>query len=254
MPRLGHPYPNVIAALLFASGVTLANAGRRSPETDLAAPGAALYEFALNESLKSLMSKQEQEEIGARNRPPSPGPDYFWCDNCKTYHKNEQTPAAAPQPSIAQNPNVAPQQAAPQISVPQQPDAAAARPPSPSEDSYWCENCKSYHKKQSVPNPPGGAAQAAPGGEESYYCEDCKTYHRRQPAAQQPGAPPAVSPAEGGVPPQASDDYYYCENCKTYHRHQSSLQLPAGADIISGLTNNLYQNPFPLINPQGTKR
>ena len=271
----GYLHPGMIAALWFsATGFTTANAGRPSPETDLAAPGAPLYEYALNESLKSLMSQQEQEEFGARNRPPSPGPDFFWCKNCKTYHKKGQPPGSAPQPVIIQSPNAAP--GAPQQQAsPQQPGTAAARPPSPGADSYWCENCRAYHKKLPAPVQSVAVPQAAPGtpaaavhGEDVrasspregyYYCENCKTYHRQPPAAQQPGASPTAPrtqvtpPAAGELAPSSADDFYYCENCKTYHRRQPLTPLPTNAvHITSGLTNNPYLTP--LASPQGTKR
>ena len=199
----GHLYQLMIVVLLLsaARGV-VAGDGRRSPETDLAAPGAPLYEYAVTESVKSLMSKQEQAELDTASRPPSPGPDYFWCENCKTYHKGK-TPASAGQPAVAQRPGVAPQPAA----------AAATRPPSPGADFYWCENCKTYHKRQPVAAQGSGASPAAPQahaaphavgtgaaqspGSNYYYCEKCKTYHRRQPVAQKPTA--NLSPILGGV-------------------------------------------------------
>jgi len=186
MPKRGHLDQVVIVALLLAAGWgVVAGVRSRSPETELAAPGAPLYEYAVTESVKTLMSKQEQAELGAAGRPPSPGPDHYWCDNCKTYHKR-QTPAQ--QPAVAQRPVSAPV-------VSPQPGAAAARPPSPGADSYWCENCKTYHKRQTPASAgqPGaaqkpGASPAAPPAqsEDFYYCEKCKTYHRRQPVVQQP--------------------------------------------------------------------
>jgi hypothetical protein len=237
MPKRGHIYETMIALLLLLVGwVGVADAGRRSPESDLAAPGAALYENALTESLKSLMSKQEQAELGAEGRPPSPGPEYYWCDNCKTYHKRA-TPASAQQPAAVQRPGVTP-------AASPQPAAVAARPPSPGVDYYWCEKCQTYHKKQAVPNQPGavtpaqhGTPAAAPGvdtrppspGPEFFWCDNCKTYHRRQPVAQQPGSLPATphthaAPPAGEAAKAQSEDYYYCENCKTYHRRQPVAQ------------------------------
>jgi len=212
MPKQGHLYQATIVVLLLAVGRgVVAGDGKRSPESDLAAPGAPLYEKAVKESVITLMSKQEQAALDAQGRPPSPGPDYFWCKNCKTYHKR-QTPASPGQPAVAQSPAAAP-------AASPQPAAAAARPPSPGADYYWCENCKTYHKRQAAPNQHGAAVPGTPAlqeapaagsgvdvrppspGEGYYWCENCKTYHKRQaPApAQQPGASPSaphVSPPE----------------------------------------------------------
>ena len=133
MPKNMHLYQTVIAVLLLALGwVVGASLHRRSPETDLAAPGAPLYEYAVTESVKSMMSKQEKAKLEAAGRPPSPGPDYFWCKNCKTYHKR-QAPASTP---------------------PQQPAVTALRPPSPGADYYWCEKCKKYHPRKSAAQQP----------------------------------------------------------------------------------------------------
>ena len=142
----------IIRNALTASAVLLlvvAGADGRSPESDLAAPGAPLYEKAVTESVITLKSKKEQEALGAAGRPPSPGPDYFWCKNCKTYHK-EKAPASQGQPAVAQSPGVAP-------AASPQPVSAAVRPPSPGADYYWCENCKTYHKRQT----PASAQQPA---------------------------------------------------------------------------------------------
>jgi hypothetical protein len=172
-----------VVVLLFTSCVL--TEARRSPETDLAAPGAPLYEQALNESVKSLMSKQEKEALGEQGRPPSPGPDYYWCENCKAYHR-KQAPAAAQRQTGEQ-----------QVRTPQQQAAAparkeAARPPSPGPEYYWCENCNQYHKKKPQdavsPDMHPDTAQEAAGspGSDYYWCDKCKTYHRRKSPAQQP--------------------------------------------------------------------
>lgn len=180
----------MLALVLAAGGGWSAGAGNRSPEADLAAPGAALYEAAVTESVTSLKSKEEQAELGAQGRPPSPGPDYFWCEQCKTYHQR-QTPGAAGQAAAVPRSGAAP-------AAPGQP--AAARPPSPGPNYYWCDQCKTYHLRQTSAQQPGAspatrAATPAPGsapapapGGDYYYCEQCKTYHRRQPAAQPPAA------------------------------------------------------------------
>ena len=132
MSKRNHFYQAVIVVLLLAMGwAVVAGDGKRSPETDLAAPGAPLYEYAVTESVKTMMSKQEQAKLEAKGRPPSPGPDYYWCKNCKTYHKR-QTPASAQQPAAT----------------------AARRPPSPGASYYWCEQCKTYHRRKPVAQQP----------------------------------------------------------------------------------------------------
>ena len=140
--RIVRNHQTAIVVLLLAVGRgAVAGDGSQSPETDLAAPGAPLYEYAVTESVKSLMSKQEQAALDAQGRPPSPGPDYFWCKNCKTYHKRK-APASARQPAAARTPGAAPAASPP-------PDAAAAaRPPSPGADYYWCDKCKTYHRRK----------------------------------------------------------------------------------------------------------
>jgi hypothetical protein len=192
---------------LAASAVLLlavAGADARSPESDLAAPGAPLYERAVKESVITLMSKQEQAVLDAQGRPPSPGPDYFWCKNCKTYHKRK-TPASAQKPAVAQRPGA----------------ATAARPPSPGPDYYWCENCKTYHKRQApAPAQQPGASPAAPHAH---------------------AAPPAVGTVADQAP---GADYYYCENCKTYHRRKPAAQQSVEDLIVGGATNSPNLSPL----------
>jgi len=148
-PKRGHLYQTVIVVLLLAAGRgVVAGDGRRSPETDLAAPGAALYEKAVKESVITLMTKQEKEELKAKGRPPSPGPDYFWCKNCKTYHKRKTPAPARQQPAVVQSPGAAP------AASPQPGAAAAARPPSPGAGYYWCEKCKTYHPRKPAAQKP----------------------------------------------------------------------------------------------------
>jgi len=234
MPKREHLYQTVIAVLLLV----VAGADGRSPESDLAAPGAPLYEYAVTESVKTLMSKQEQAELGAAGRPPSPGPDYDWCENCKTYHKKGQTPATPRQPAAD----------------------PATRPPSPGAGHYWCEHCKTYHKKGQTPATPGQpatdpATRPPSPGPDHYWCEHCKTYHKKKtPAsAQQPAAAqrPGASPT---APLPLSADYYYCEKCKTYHRRKPVAQQPVmdASRIVGGVSNS--PNRSPLIGPAKAKR
>lgn len=165
-------------ALLLAMGwVPLANASL--PESDLAAPGSPLYELAVKESIRTL---SQQEQSGqADDIPPSPGPDYYWCKNCKAYHKRKP-PASPAQPDV-------------QRTAPAQDRAGeAVRPPSPGPEYYWCENCNAYHRPQAqqahshpvLPaHPAAGSGEAAAPGN-YYYCENCKAFHLRQPILQQP--------------------------------------------------------------------
>ena len=172
MPTRRHFCQTLSVALCLAVGwVVVAGDGSRSPETDLAAPGAPLYQYAVSESVKTLMSKQEQAELGAAGRPPSPGPDYYWCENHKAYHK-KQTPGSPQQPAAAQTPGAIP-------APPAQPDGStAAKPPSPGAGYYWCENCKSYHQgttNQTSASVQGSAVtpasgEAPPTGTQSYWC------------------------------------------------------------------------------------
>jgi hypothetical protein len=248
----------VLSAVIVGCAVD-AVGGWRSSESDLAAPGAALYQSAVAESVKSLLSKQEQAVIDAANRPPSPGPDYFWCDNCKTYHKR-QTPAAAgaiPNGSAPATPTPGPH-ASP---------VTANRPPAPGPDMYWCEQCKTYHRRQALPNQPGAALQGSPGlappaavpatpaqnsrpappGEGYYWCDQCQTYHLRTPEGQVLSASAAAA-ALGIQADQLPDgEYYYCDKCKTYHRRQVAAPHPE-ADLDRILRGGSTR-PNPLSSP-----
>jgi hypothetical protein len=81
------------------------------------------------------------------------------------------------------------------------------------------------------------AAQAQPAlpagvsADEVYWCEQCKTYHKRTPNAAAPA--PAVA-ADGTIPPLPQGlnpaDYYWCVNCKTYHAKSQQPQAAPPAD------------------------
>lgn len=173
---------NRTATVVFflATGSTaLAGDGRRrSPETDLAAPGAPLYEKAARESIVTLASKAELTTPGAAGIPPSPGPDYYWCKNCKAYHK-KKAPDAPAQPAAQQG-----------ITPAKQPQADSSHPPSPGPGYYWCSKCKAFHPRPQSPGTPQASTPVASSGSaressDYYYCEKCKVYHRRKPLEQQ---------------------------------------------------------------------
>ncbi|MES2922135.1 MAG: hypothetical protein V4819_11345 [Verrucomicrobiota bacterium] len=86
-------------------------------------------------------------------------------------------------------------------------------------------------------NPGGDAPPAARppllaglSPDEHYWCENCKTYHKREPGQTPPVAAPlspslavAAQPADV-IPPLpeglSASDHYWCVNCKTYHPRQ----------------------------------
>ena len=101
---------------------------------------------------------------------------------------------------------------------------------------------------------------ALPAGlspDEHYWCENCKTYHKREPGQSQPagGAPPAVAggeaaaPAGDSIPPlpegQSAKDFYWCVNCKTYHPRQPAQNAAAWA----GVPYKLPVQPGPALPP-----
>ncbi|MCX6879566.1 MAG: hypothetical protein NTW21_38045 [Verrucomicrobia bacterium] len=96
--------------------------------------------------------------------PPLPAglaaADYYWCANCKTYHKRQ---AAEGQPADAAPPPLA-GHSAPPAAVTQ---PAATIPPLPAgfaaDDYYWCPSCKAYHQRQpAAPVPASGTAPVVP--------------------------------------------------------------------------------------------
>jgi hypothetical protein len=216
MTHPGEIFRTAIVLSLFAWGSAAAGgAENRLPESTLAAPGSPLYESAVTESVRSLMSKEDQAELEAVGRPPSPGPDYFWCEQCKTYHRRQAPPAAA-QPGTAQRPGAVGAAGRNSNASP------VTRPPSPGPDYYWCENCK--------------------------------TYHRRQPSVGQAAAPPStpIHAAPAAAQGNADGDYYYCENCKVYHRRPPAGQSPTtnASPALGGTSNSPSWNPL-LAPPAG---
>jgi hypothetical protein len=104
------------------------------------------------------------------------------------------------------------------------------------------------------------ATPALPAGlsaDEHYWCEQCKTYHKRQPGgAPQAGAAPvpaagvaAAADANAAIPPlpQGLDpaEYYWCANCKVYHSRKDPKVGVPGA----GAANPVAPEPLPGIPP-----
>lgn len=108
-------------------------------------------------------------------------------------------------------------------------------------------------EKEAIPTVPALPAGLSPA--EHYWCEQCKTYHKRQPAGAAAGGTPAPvpAPAAGGAPvpapaagvspvpvagaaaavpalPQGLSpaDYYWCANCKVYHSRANPKVNVAG--------------------------
>ena len=126
----------------------------RSEETH-AASGSPLYGKAVKEAIDGLKNSGAKAAVA---RPPlaaglSPD-DYFWCEQCKAYHKR-QPAGAAPAP-VAGAGHGSPVTPATPV-TPGTPAAVevpppATIPPLPAgldpADHYWCANCKTYHKRQ----------------------------------------------------------------------------------------------------------
>ena len=100
-------------------------------------------------------------------------------------------------------------------------------------------------------NPGGNALPAGrpplPAGlspAEHDWCENCKTYHKRE-AGQPAAVAPAPAPVAGGgaaaahaaeaIPPlpegQSASDHYWCVNCKTYHPRPPAQNAAAWAGV-----------------------
>jgi hypothetical protein len=101
---------------------------------------------------------------------------------------------------------------------------AAGIPPLPAglspDEHYWCENCKTYHKRVPGQSPP--AAGVTP-----------------------PAAPAAIPPLPEGLSPA---DYYWCENCKTYHARDSRQAAHPGGAVAAPAWRGV---PFPHPARQG---
>lgn len=95
--------------------------------------------------------------------PPLPAglsaDDYYWCTNCKAYHKRQATPGqpgadAAHPPAAAGDPAHAAVAQGSTEAIPPLPEGLSPN------DYYWCANCKAYHPRQ--------AGQPAPAGSDGW--------------------------------------------------------------------------------------
>lgn len=135
--------PVVVAGVVGAAVISY----DRNDEVQAAA-GSPYYGKAVQEAIAGL--KTAGEKAAPATRPPlaaglSPD-DYYWCENCKTYHKREpgQPAAVAQAPAAAQQPGDA---------IPPLPEGLSAN------DYYWCVNCKTYHPRDAArTTPPAGWA------------------------------------------------------------------------------------------------
>jgi hypothetical protein len=142
--------------------------------------------------------------------PPLPAgmsaADYYWCSNCKIYHKRQSPQDQAAGAGAAQPPDagtIPPMLAAPQ--------PAAAIPPLPAglspADYYWCPNCKAYHDKRQAPpaNPahptptPPPAALTPPATPPPASLTPPATPPVTPPTPPAPAEPAAAPPPESGT-------------------------------------------------------
>lgn len=80
------------------------------------------------------------------------------------------------------------------------------------EEHYWCENCKTYHKREPGQSPPAGVTPPPIAG---------AGVVAAQPAAVVPPLPEGLS----------ASDHYWCVNCKTYHPRQPAQNAAAWTGV-----------------------
>lgn len=117
---------------------------------------------------------------------------------------------------------------------------------------------RSSGEKQALP----AAVPALPAGlspAEHYWCEQCKTYHKRQPggvpqagAAPVPAAGAAAVPADtAAIPPlpQGLDpaQYYWCANCKVYHSRSDPKVSVLGVGAVNPPSSELLPGIPPSL-------
>lgn len=142
-PGMAWLVPAATAGMAAAMVISYVNSGEPP-----VAGGAPLYIKAAHEALEGLRNPQGSQPPAVRPALPaglSPD-DYYWCDQCKAYHKRQAAGDIPPQGA-----------GAPPPAMPgSQPNAAI--PPLPPEfspnDYYWCPDCKAYHPRQGPGNIP----------------------------------------------------------------------------------------------------
>ena len=198
--------------------------------------GSPYYDSAVKQALTGLRNVGSGGVDVPAGRPPLPAgldpAEYYWCEQCKTYHKREAgAPAGgqpAAQPAVAVADPFAPPpllQRLPESPAPGavQPGAAAALPPLPAglnpAEYYWCEHCKTYHQREpgAAPGAPP-AAQPAPAVDPS-----APPALLQRPAGGDPAAPVqhAIPPLPDGLDPA---NYYWDAASRSYRLRQGTGQ------------------------------
>jgi hypothetical protein len=108
--------------------------------------------------------------------------------------------------------------------------AAAGSPYYPKAAGEALAGLRDSGEKQAAAALPALPAGLSP--EEHYWCEQCKTYHKRQADGQAAATPPAGPATPAAVPPLPEGydpaEYYWCANCKVYHsRKDPKVNVPA---------------------------
>ena len=135
--------PAAAAAVVAAAVISYGRTEERQ-----AAAGSPYYDKAVKDAINGLKTPGAVAAV-AEGIPPLPAglaaEDYYWCENCKEYHKRD---AAAD----GQAPAAVPPAANDAAEIPPLPEGLSA------SDYYWCANCKAYHARQD------GEAQVSPAG------------------------------------------------------------------------------------------
>lgn len=130
-----------------------------------------------------------------------------------------------------------------------------AAPGSPYYDKAVKEALNGLKGADAVVAPEAGGHPPLPAGlsaADYYWCDTCKSYHKRDAAAGQPiaavASQPVVASEENVIPPLpeglSTADYYWCPDCKAYHPRQAQGGAPLPA-IWAGVP---YPMP-PQVNP-----
>lgn len=157
-PTAGHARKWALPGVAGLTIVTAVWSYARVEERE-AAPGSPYYDKAVREAVHGLANPGARGRAAApADRPPLAAgldpADYYWCENCQTYHKRGDG-AAGHAPPAAEVPGAG---AAPPFAIPipgAAQEAAGSRPPLPEgldpAEHYWCENCQTYHRREGAP-------------------------------------------------------------------------------------------------------